>query len=152
MDPLWESWSQLKVGLKRGMSHSPLYPHFNPTLKLALIPVRGLWIRAQDLTICLHQRVLNAFLQRTRLSWDRKIRLLPHPFPPPPISLQQDISLSQSSCVSPLELSDWSGRQGGGRGAESINGEKTWSSINHSILSDLHHCIPSDLWRKKYSS
>jgi hypothetical protein len=99
MDPLWESWSQLKVGLKRGMSHSPLYPHFNPTLKLALIPVRGLWIRAQDLTICLHQRVLNAFLQRTRLSWDRKIRLLPHPFPPPHLPSARYLTFSVFLCI-----------------------------------------------------
>jgi hypothetical protein len=42
MDPLRESLSQLKVGLKMGMSHTPL----NPTLKLALIPVIRLWIRA----------------------------------------------------------------------------------------------------------
>ncbi len=45
MDPLRESSSQLKVGLKRDMSHTP---GFNPTLKLALTPViRGPWIRAQ---------------------------------------------------------------------------------------------------------
>ncbi len=71
------------------------------------------------------------------------------PSPPPsPLSRLQDVSLSQSSCV----LSDGRGRQGGGRGAELFDGEKIWPSLNHSILSDLYHCIPSDLWRKKYSS
>jgi hypothetical protein len=40
MDPFRESISQLKVGLKGGMSHTPpsLQPHFNTTLKLALTP------------------------------------------------------------------------------------------------------------------
>ncbi len=45
---------------------------------------------------------------------------------------QQVVSLSQSFCLSPLELTD-----GGGWGEEpkSYDGEKALSSINHSILS-----------------
>jgi hypothetical protein len=45
-------------------------------------------------------------------------------------SSQQVVSLSQSSCVSPVELTD--GRGGGG--AKSYDRE-TWPSMNHSILS-----------------
>jgi hypothetical protein len=41
------------------------------------------------------------------------------------------VSLSQSSCVSPVELTN--GR--GGRGAKTYDDEKAWPSINHSILS-----------------
>ncbi len=64
------------------------------------------------------------------------IRLLAHP-PPSPHSL----SLSQSSCVSPVELTD-RGEGGGGRQeTKADDREKAWSSINHSILSgtDLLH-------------
>jgi hypothetical protein len=66
-------------------------------------------------------------LKRTRLSWGRMIRLLP-----PPFSRQQVVSLSQSSCVSPVELTD--GGAGGG-GAKVYDSEKARSSINYSILS-----------------
>jgi hypothetical protein len=54
------------------------------------------------------------------------IWLLPHPLP---LSRKQDISLSQSSCVSPFELTD--GREGDEveEEAESYDGEKAWSSI-----------------------
>jgi hypothetical protein len=53
------------------------------------------------------------------------------------LSRQQVTSLSQSSYVSPFELTD--GREGGaGRGAESYFREKAWSSINHSIFSALY--------------
>ncbi len=45
----------------------------------------------------------------------------------------QVVSFSQSSCVSPVELTD--GR-GGGRGTKSYDLEKAWPSINYSILSD----------------
>jgi hypothetical protein len=45
------------------------------------------------------------------------IWLLHHPF-----SRQKVVSLSQSSCVSPVELTD---RRGGG--AKSYNGKKAWS-------------------------
>ncbi len=60
------------------------------------------------------------------------IWLLPHPRPLP---RQQVVSLSQSYCGSPVELTD--GRRGG---AKSYDGEKAWSPINHSILS---HTDPS---------
>ncbi len=48
------------------------------------------------------------------------------PRPPSPVSL------SQSSCVSPVELTD--GRVGE-KGAKAYDGEKAWTSINHSLLS-----------------
>jgi hypothetical protein len=56
--------------------------------------------------------------------------------PPPTLSCKQVVSFSQSSCVSPVELTD--GRGGGeesGGGAKTYVGEKAWSSINPSILS-----------------
>ncbi len=52
------------------------------------------------------QRVLNDLL-RTKLSYGRIIRFLSHP-----LSRQQVLSLSQSSCESPVELTH--GRKGGG--------------------------------------
>ncbi len=63
-----------------------------------------------------------AFLQ----SYDWAPRL-----PPSPLSPQQVVSLSQSTCVSTVELTDGSGK--GGQGAQS-NAENP-PSINHSILS-----------------
>jgi hypothetical protein len=60
--------------------------------------------------------------------------------PAPPLlslSRQQVVSLSQSSCVSPVELSDGRGGRrgrGGGRG-KSYDREEAWSTINNSILS-----------------
>jgi hypothetical protein len=45
---------------------------------------------------------------------------LAHPIPPP-LSHQQGVSLSQSSCVSPVELTDAR--------------NPAWPSINHEILS-----------------
>jgi hypothetical protein len=62
------------------------------------------------------------------------IRLLAHPLPL--LSRQQVVSLSQSSCVSPVKLNDRRGREVGWRGAKSYDREKAWSSINHSILSE----------------
>jgi hypothetical protein len=52
----------------------------------------------------------------------------------PPLSRLQVVSLSQSSCMSPVELTDGKG-VGGWRGAKSYDCEKYWSSIYHSILS-----------------
>ncbi len=51
--------------------------------------------------------------------------------PPTPRSRQQVVPLSQSSCVSPVNLTEWGG---GGRGAKLYGREKAWSSINHSIF------------------
>ncbi len=48
---------------------------------------------------------------------------------PPPLQSANYLS-SQSSCVSPVEITD--GRVGGG--AKSCDDEKAWSSINHLIL------------------
>ncbi len=55
---------------------------------------------------------------------------------PLPLCRQLHVSLSQSSCVSPIELTGEVGG-GGGRGAESYDHKKAWPSINQSILSDL---------------
>jgi hypothetical protein len=56
------------------------------------------------------------------------IRLLAHPLPlsGPPV-----VSLSQSSCVTPIEITDG---MGDGGGAILYDGEKAWSSVNHLIL------------------
>jgi hypothetical protein len=56
------------------------------------------------------------------------------PTPFPLLSSQQDVSLSQSPCVLPVELSY-------GSGAKSYDREKAWPSINHSILSDYNYRI-----------
>ncbi len=62
--------------------------------------------------------------------------LLPRPLPPPP-RYQQVVTLSYPSCVSSVELTD--GRGGGRDGgrAKSYNVENAWSSIYHSVLSDV---------------
>jgi hypothetical protein len=73
------------------------------------------------------------------LSRHRMIWLLPHPLAPLP-SANCTVSLTQSSCVSPVELTDGDGRGRAGQGgheAKSYDIEKAWSSINHSILSGL---------------
>jgi hypothetical protein len=57
-------------------------------------------------------------------------------FLPHPLSRQQVFSLSQSSCVSSVELTDERGGEQGWEGTKSRDGEKAWSSINHTILSD----------------
>ncbi len=54
--------------------------------------------------------------------------------PPSPIS-KLSLFLSQSFCMSPVELTLWGGG-GGGHGAKSNDREKAWSSINHSMLSE----------------
>jgi hypothetical protein len=73
--------------------------------------------------------IIELLLERTRLSRCRMIWLL---------SLQQVVSPSHSSCVSPLALTGGRGGEvgGDGGGAKSYDGEKAWSSINHSMLSD----------------
>ncbi len=55
------------------------------------------------------------------------------PSPPPPLFRQQVVCLSESSCVSPVQLSDVGGGRNGG-GARSYDGEKALSSINHSVV------------------
>jgi hypothetical protein len=52
-----------------------------------------------------------------------------------PLSRQQVFSLSQSSCVSPVELIDIRGGVWDGAGAKSYDDEKAWPSINLSIFS-----------------
>jgi hypothetical protein len=53
-----------------------------------------------------------------------------------PLSGQQVVSLSQSTCVSPVQLTNGIRGEEGGKRAESYDDEKAWSSINHSRLSD----------------
>ncbi len=75
---------------------------------------------------CTQVPVLNDLL-RTALSCGRMIWFLP--LPSPPISRKQVVSLSQSSGVSPVEITDGREGGGGGRGAKSRLRE-SWSSIN----------------------
>ncbi len=58
---------------------------------------------------------------------------------PSPLSRQLIGRLSKSSCVSLVQLTD--GRRGGGRGAESYDRQKAWTSINRSILSGTVHLL-----------
>jgi hypothetical protein len=60
------------------------------------------------------------------------IWLLPHPLP---LSRQQDVSLSQSSFVSPVELTDVRRGEGVWQEPKSYDGKKARSSINYSVLS-----------------
>ncbi len=83
------------------------------------------------------QRVLND-LHRTMLS--------PRWLPPSPV--KQVVSLSQSYCVPPVELSDARGGgeglvegRGAGGGSKSYDVENALSSINHSVLSAAIHGI-----------
>jgi hypothetical protein len=73
------------------------------------------------------QRVLKDLL-RIRLSCGPMVRLLA----PSPLSREQVVSLSQSSCVSPAELTE---RVGAGGVLEvepnHCDREKVWPSINH---------------------
>jgi hypothetical protein len=56
-----------------------------------------------------------------------------------PLSHQQVVSLSQSSCVSPIELPEGiGGGVGVGEEQKLYNREKAWQSINHSVLSGLY--------------
>jgi hypothetical protein len=55
---------------------------------------------------------------------------------PPPSPVKQVVSLSQTSCVLPVELADERARGGGG--AKSNYVEKAWSYINNSIFSETH--------------
>ena len=77
-------------------------------------------------------------LLRTRLSCRCMIWLLAHL--PAPISRSQVVSLSQSSYMSPVELTNGRGGRSEG-GAKSYNHEKAWSSIYYPILSgkNVHH-------------
>ncbi len=73
----------------------------------------------------LSQRVLND-LWRTMFSRRHMIWLLPHHLPT--YSSQHAVSLSQSSCVLPVELTE--GRECGGV-AQTYYSKNAWSSINH---------------------
>jgi hypothetical protein len=82
-------------------------------------------------------------LGRKTCAWPREYRIICrghkvrlHPLGPYTLSRQQLISLSQSSLLSPVELSE--GRGGRGRlGAESYDRRRALPSINHSILSGM---------------
>jgi hypothetical protein len=54
--------------------------------------------------------------------------------PFPPLSIHQVVSLSQSSCASPVRAYIQKGGGGGG-GAKSYDGEKALLSLKHSIFS-----------------
>ncbi len=54
----------------------------------------------------------------------------------PPLLAVNCLSFSVS-CVSPVQLTDGRGREGGGGTAKSYDGEIAWSSINHSKLWSL---------------
>jgi hypothetical protein len=56
-------------------------------------------------------------------------------FPPTPLSRQQVVALSQSSCLSPVQHTTGEGGGGGGREAKSYEREKSLASIHYSILS-----------------
>jgi hypothetical protein len=75
-------------------------------------------------------------------------------YPTPATSPVSEMSLSNSSCVSlsPFELTD--GREGDEveEEAESYDGEKAWSSINNSILSDWSCPFRSQKQTKKYKN
>ncbi len=75
------------------------------------------------------QRVLKIYRRPGFLAYDSAPRRKPLPH-----LSRQSFSLYQSSCVSPVEFTDMKEGQDG-RGAKSYDGEKAWSSINHSILS-----------------
>jgi hypothetical protein len=66
---------------------------------------------------------------------------------PFPISRQQVDSLSQSFCLSAVELTDRGRRGEDGGWAKSYDGENAWSSINHSIPSG-----GSRRWKSPYYS
>ncbi len=60
------------------------------------------------------------------------------PLSPPPSPVIKFVFLSQSSCVSPVELTNEKGGMGDVGGAKSYDLEKAWSSRNHhSKLSDI---------------
>ncbi len=63
-----------------------------------------------------------------------RCRMAPRP-PLSPFRRQQVVSFSQTSCVTPVELTDEreGGGGDGGRGAKSYHCEKAWSSINQSL-------------------
>ena len=81
----------------------------NTLFSILLLVPRKIYLPV-SLTTAYSQRVFNV-LQRTRLSRCRMIWLLSHPLP---LSRHQVVSLSQSSCVSPVLLT----REGGQRVTE----------------------------------
>jgi hypothetical protein len=87
-----------------------------------------------------YQRILND-LWRTR-GFLAVVWIGPLPHPPPSLSSQQVVSLSQYSCVSPIELivvgGGGRGGRGWGRSQIILPQERAWSSINHSILSGVY--------------
>jgi hypothetical protein len=68
---------------------------------------------------------------------------------PPPLSSQQVVSLSQSFRLSLVRANC---REEGGGGAKSYDREKTWSSIQHSILSAYTAPQSDNLFLPRYLS
>ncbi len=64
---------------------------------------------------------------------------LAHPSPLPPLSRLKVVSLSQSCCALPVELTDGEGLGEEPNHAKSYDGEKAWSSI---------HRIQYSLWKR----
>ncbi len=96
-------------------------------------PVSNSKLHSQDfifslMTQIVHrgQSLLND-LQKTRLSAGRMIRLLTHPLPP--LSREQVVSLSQSSCVSPVELTDGGARSQSIRPREGLVLYKSFNTL-----------------------
>jgi hypothetical protein len=75
------------------------------------------------------QRVLND-IQRTMLFSYDSARRRP---PSTPLSSQQIVSLSQSSCASPVELAQGRGDRGWAR-SQILRPREAWSPINRSLL------------------
>ncbi len=88
--------------------------------------------------LCMLFFILLNYLQRTRLYRRLMIWLLPRPLPP---SLPSVNSTCDTQEDWERETTCWRerGKEWGlSWGAKSYDGEKAWSSINHSILSAIH--------------
>jgi hypothetical protein len=83
----------------------------NPMPESTLSPSQGFWLWPPDTIICMYVQwssdSIDLFFWMTRLSRCLMILLLHHPLPP--LTWQQVASLSDSSCVSPVMLTDGRG-------------------------------------------
>ncbi len=82
---------------------------------------------------------IKLFIEDHAFLWSYDSVPRPPPFLP---SSQQLVSLSPSSCVSSVELTNgrWGEEVGLGRGAKSYDRNTAWPSINHSMLSVYSYC------------
>ncbi len=116
----WDGRGWLQKRDDQVHQYQPKTPLVQPTCTISCISYVFLYLIFFSFHISFHyplpqlviwegpdHRALN-YLQRTRLSSRRMIRLLSRPLPPTP--REQVVCLSQSSCVSPVELIDgWKG-------------------------------------------